>query len=110
MSPVGTLNLSSGAIAILQKISNLQYVGTEDVAGTKSYHLRGSVAPAEVAAIAGASSAKEPYAGDIWIGVDDHLVRRIKVVGAAAASEDPKTVRVIDLSAFNEPVSIEAPK
>ncbi len=110
LSPVGKLNLSSGAIAILNKITKLEYAGTEDVGGASSYHLKGSVPPAEVAAIAGASNAKEPYAGDIWIGVDDHLVRRIKIVGAAGSGEDPKTVRVIDLSGFNKPVSIAAPQ
>jgi hypothetical protein len=110
LSPVGKINLNTGAIQILQKIDNLEYVDTQDVGGVKTYHLKGSVAPAEVASIVGSVSATEPFEGEIWIGVDDHLVRRIQVVGAATASEDPKTVRTIDLSAFDQPVTIEAPK
>ena len=110
LSPVGKINLSTGAIQILQKIDNLEYVDTQDIDGTKTYHLKGTVAPAEVASIVGSVSATEPFAGEIWIGVDDYLVRRIQIVGAATTSEDPKTVRTIDLSAFNQPVTIEAPK
>jgi hypothetical protein len=110
ISPVGKLDLSTGAIQVLKKIDKLEYVGTEDVGGTKTYHLKGQVPPAEVAAIAGGSNATKPYAGDVWIGVDDHLVRRIRIVGAAGSGEDPETVRVIDISAFDQPVTIEAPK
>jgi len=110
MSPVGKIDLNTGAIQILQKIDNLEYVDTQDLDGTKTDHLKGTVAPAEVASVVGSVSATEPFAGDIWIGVDDHLVRRIQIVGAATSSEDPKTVRTIDLSAFNQPVTIEAPK
>jgi hypothetical protein len=110
MSQVGKINLNTGAVQILQKVDKLEYVDTQDVGGVKTYHLRGTVAPAEVASIAGAVSTTEPFACEVWVGVDDHLVRRIQISGAATASEDPKTVRTIDLSAFNQPVTIEAPK
>jgi len=110
MSPVGKINLNTGAVQVLQKLDNLEYVDTQDIDGVKTYHLKGSVAPAEVANMVGSVSTTEPFAGEIWIGVDDHLIRRIQIVGAATASEDPKTVRTIDLSAFDQPVTIEAPK
>lgn len=110
MSLVGKINLNTGAIQILQKIDKLEYVDTQDVGGAKAHHLKGSVAPAEVASIVGSVSATKPFAGEIWIGVDDHLLRRIQIVGAAATSEDPKTVRTIDISAFDQPLTIEAPK
>jgi LppX_LprAFG lipoprotein len=109
-SPVGKINLNTGAIQILQKLDKLEYVDTQDVGGVKTYHLKGSVAPAEVASIVGSVTATKPFAGEIWIGVDDHLVRRIQIEGGATTSEDPKTVRTIDLSAFDQPVTIEAPK
>jgi len=110
LSPVGKINLSTGAVQVLRKLDNLEYVDTQDIDGVKTYHLKGSVAPAEVATIVGSVSTTEPFPGEIWIGVDDHLVRRIQIEGAATAGEDPKTVRTIDLSAFDQPVTIEAPK
>lgn len=110
MSPVGKLNLNLGAIQILQKIDKLEYVDSQDVGGVKTHHLKGSVPPTEVAGIVGAVTATEPFASEIWVGVDDHLVRRIQITGAATTGEDPKTARTIDLSAFDAPVAIEAPQ
>lgn len=110
MSPVGKLNLSAGTIQILEKLGDPTYVGTEDLDGVEVYQLRGTVEAADVASIAGAATSDEPFVTDVWIGVEDHLVRRIEVNGAAMASEDPETQRVIALTGFNEPVTIEPPK
>lgn len=110
MSPVGRLNLSAGTIQVLEKIADPSYEGTEEMDGVEVHHLRGVVEAAEVAAIAGAATSEEPFPADVWIGVDDHLVRRIELAGAATASEDPETLRIIALTGFNEPVTIEPPQ
>ena len=109
-SPVGKLNLSTGAIQILERIAEPTYVGTEDIGGVRTHHIQGEVAASEVAAIAGSTTTDEPFTGDVWIGVDDGLVRRIVVLGAATASEPEGTLRTIDLSAFDEPLDIEPPQ
>jgi hypothetical protein len=110
LSPVGRLDLSAGTIQILEQIGDPQHVGTEDIDGVQVYHMSGAVAAADVAGIAGAATTDEPFVGDIWIGADDHLVRRIELEGAATDSEDPETLRVIELTGFGEPVTIEAPQ
>ncbi|OPZ75941.1 MAG: hypothetical protein BWY79_01870 [Actinobacteria bacterium ADurb.Bin444] len=46
----------------------------------------------------------------LWIGTEDHLVRRIQTVGAAEAGEDPRLLRTIELSQFGDPVVIEVPQ
>ncbi|GAB4249651.1 MAG: hypothetical protein Kow00122_07150 [Thermoleophilia bacterium] len=109
-SPVGKINLNTGTIQILQRIAKPEYVAEESVGDVSTYHLKGSVAATDVAAIAGATSTTEPFAGDVWIGVNDHLVRRIQLVGAATSSENPATLRTIELSKFNEDVTIEPPQ
>jgi hypothetical protein len=109
-SPVGKLNLSTGAIQILERIQDPAYVGTEDIGGTRTHHIQGEVAAAEVATIAGSTTTDEPFTGDVWIGVDDGLVRRIVVLGAATSSEPEGTLRTIDLSAFDEPLEIVPPQ
>lgn len=109
-SPVGRVNLNAGTIQILEKIADPAYVATEDVNAVQTYHMKGSVAAEDVATIAGATSTSEPFAGDVWIGVDDRLVHRIEILGAATSSEDPKTVRTITLSDFDEDVIIEPPQ
>lgn len=109
-SPVGSLNLNTGTIQVLERITNPSYVGTEDMGGSPAYHLKGDVAAADVAAIAGSTSTDKPFAGDVWIGVDDHLVRRIVLAGAATANEVEGTTRTIDLSDFDKPVDIVPPQ
>ncbi|MHB0979017.1 MAG: LppX_LprAFG lipoprotein [Thermoleophilia bacterium] len=109
-SPVGSLNLNTGTIQVLERIANPSYVGKEDVSGSPAYHLQGEVAAADVAAIAGSTTTDKPFAGDVWVGVDDHLVRRIVITGAATANEVEGTTRTIDLSDFDKPVDIVPPQ
>ncbi len=109
-SPVGSLNLSTGTIQVLERIVGPSYVGTEDVGGSPAYHLTGEVAAADVAAIAGSTTSEKPFEGEVWVGVEDHLVKRIVVVGAATASEVDGTIRTIELSDFDKPVEIVAPQ
>lgn len=109
-SPVGSLNLNKGTIQVLERIGDATYVDKEDIGGVQAYHLSGVVQAAEVAAIAGSTTAVEPFEGEVWIGVQDHFVRRIVVSGAATASEVEGTVRTIELSAFDEPLEIVPPQ
>lgn len=109
-SPVGSLNLNIGTIQVLERIADPSYVGTEDVGGSPAYHLKGEVAAADVAAIAASITTDTPFAGDVWVGVDDHLVKRIVITGAATANEVEGTTRTIDLSDFDKPVDIVPPQ
>lgn len=109
-SPVGSLNLSAGTIQVLERITGLEYVGEEDAGGAPAYRIKGQVAAADVAAIAGSTSTETPFEGEVWIGVSDHLVKRINLLGAATANETAGTVRNIELSDFDKPVEIVPPQ
>jgi len=109
-SPVGALNLSAGTIQVLERITGLEYVGEENVGGGPAYRIKGQVEAADVAAIAGSTTAETPFEGEVWIGVTDHLVKRIVLLGAATANETAGTVRTIELSDFDKPVEIVPPQ
>lgn len=108
-SPVGDLNLNEGMIGILQQIQEPEYLGREEVDGVEAYRLGGSTPAQEVEAIVQAVAREEPFPTEVWIGVDDKLVRQIRLEGAATSGEPEDTVRHIVLSAFGEEVTIEAP-
>lgn len=108
-SPLGRINLSSGAIRILEHIRNAQYAGKEAVGGTECHKIKGVVAAAEIAGIVAAANAEGDVACVLWIGSNDHLIRRIQLTGAAQQGEDPRLVRTMELSRFGEPVEIEVP-
>ena len=47
---------------------------------------------------------------EAWIGVDDQLLRRVRLIGALSDVESPDVVRQVELSRFDEPVEIMPPE
>jgi len=108
-SPVGKVNLNAGAIQILEQVTQPTSDGNDKIDGVECYRIKGSVAAAAVASIAGVVTTSQDFAATLWVGTQDSLVRRIELVGAASPDEDVKTGRVIVLSKFDEPVTISPP-
>jgi hypothetical protein len=104
------LNLNAGTIRILDQMTSISYAGEEKKGGVQTYHIKGSAAATDVAAIAGAVSTTNPFPTDIWIGVKDSLVYEVDIAGPATASEDAKIWRSIVLSKLNVSVDIKAPR
>lgn len=109
-SPVGRLSLSAGTIKILGNITEAVAEGIDKKGGTKTYHISGMVAAAEVEAIAGAVDTTEPFPTDIWVGVDDDLVYEVDIIGPATPNEKEGFWRSIILSDLDTYIDIQAPK
>jgi hypothetical protein len=109
-SPIGALNLSAFSIRILDRITSASYKGTDKKDGVKCYHINGMVAGAEVEQIAGSVDAEELFPTDIWVGIDDGLLREVDLIGPMTTKEVDGTWRSIALSHLNEAVDIKAPQ
>lgn len=109
LSPVGKLNLSAGAVLILERVQQPTEAGSENVGGVACAKVVGKVAAQDIADLVSAANSQELLDCTIWLGKEDHLVRRIQTVGVAATGEDKRLTRVIELSAFDEPVDIDIP-
>ena len=109
-SPVGSLNLNAGTIRILDQLGGTSYVGEEKKGGVQTYHIAGTAASADVAAIAGAVSTTTPFPTDIWIGANDSLVYEVDIHGPATTTEDKSIWRSIVLSNLNTFVDIKPPQ
>ena len=109
LSPVGDLNLSAGAVLILERVQQPTEAGAEKVGDTACVKVVGKIAAQDIADLVSAADAQELLDCTIWLGKDDHLVRRIQTVGAAVSGEDKRLKRLIELSAFNEAVDIQLP-
>jgi hypothetical protein len=109
-SPIGALNLSAFSIRILDRIAGTSYVGTDKKDGVKCYHINGMVAGAEVEQIAGSVDAAKLFGTDIWVGVDDGLLREVDIIGPMTDKEADGTWRSIMLSNLDVPVDIKAPQ
>jgi lipoprotein LprG len=108
-SPVGELNLGASAINILEKVQDPEYEGRSEVDGAAVHQVSGTVAAEDVEGIVQALRVDHSFPVDVWVGVEDDLVRRIVLTGPATPAEHEDTVRTIDLSGFDEPVEIEPP-
>ncbi|OFW61207.1 MAG: hypothetical protein A2133_10920 [Actinobacteria bacterium RBG_16_64_13] len=109
-SPVGTLNLSTGTIRILDRITETSYEGQESKGGVKCHHISGKVAAEEVKAIAGMVDTTNLFPTDIWVGVGDGLVYEVDIEGPATPNEAEGIWRSIVLSELDKSVDIRAPQ
>jgi hypothetical protein len=109
-SPIGALNLSAFSIRILDQIASTSYEGTDKKDGVKCYHINGMVAGAEVQAIAGSVDPTKLFETDIWVGIDDGLLREVDLTGPMGSKEVNGTWRSIMLSNLDVAVDIKAPQ
>lgn len=88
-------------VALFSEVSDLTNLDEEMVDGASAHHLRGTLTPAALEFIEPFEQHTEGVVVDVWIGVEDSLVRRVVWMDA------DRTV-TLTLSRFNE-VSVEAP-
>jgi len=82
---------------------------TSDDKDSQSYYILGGRLPGErLWLLTSGMIRSENVLVDIWVSREDGYVHRIHIVEPASDPEDP-TRWLIEFSAFNEPVSIEAP-
>jgi DNA-binding beta-propeller fold protein YncE len=92
--------------------TGLEVVGEETLNGVPVVHLQGNMALEEV-------DGGEDFAVDIWIGSEDNYMYQLVVEGQTSVDElddslfgsggDISMVITMNISAFNEPVDIQAP-
>ena len=87
----------------------MKKLANETVAGVECYHLTAEIPATLVAGLVGAVGSPTALASDLWIAASDNLPRQIRLVGTVTAEEPPEIQRVLELSSFNESVTIDAP-
>ena len=88
--------------ALWTQVSDLGYLGEETVEGVKTHHLQGKVGPEVRALLEFEEQQTESGTADIWIGVADSLVHRLRLVGWGETN-------TFTLSRFDESITITAP-
>ena len=109
-TPIALLDPSRGVLGVMQGITDPKDEGTEVVDGVTLRKVSGTASAADVAPLVAVRPSDRDVPVTLWIGEDDHLLRRIEVSGPVAAGEPGDALRVVEISRFDEPVTIEAPK
>ena len=101
----------TGIKAVMESATDLVLLEPEKVDGALCFHMGGMLVSDVLDAIAVGHSAEGlPVEVEIWIGVDDFLLRKVVFDGRICEKEKDGIVRTLELSKFNEPVTIEVPE
>jgi hypothetical protein len=103
------LDPDRGAAVLLTKAQDLKKLANETIAGVECYHLTAAIPATLVAGLVGANGSAVVLASDLWMATSDSLPRQIRLVGTVTAEEPPEIQRVLELSSFNETMTIDPP-
>lgn len=95
---------------VMRQVENPEAVGSESIAGVDSYRARATLdSGALEPVVPEAAESGQEVTMEIWIGQEDSLVRQIVITGPLNPDEPEDIVRTLELSEFDEPVTIEPP-
>lgn len=99
-----------GVIALVRSTRDATVTGTEEVGGVNCYRLEATLDSGDLDLLPGDPEPGKSVPTRAWIGVDDHLVRKVELRGAVSEDESPNLVRTLTLSRFDEDISIVPPR
>lgn len=102
-------NPAAGVKAIVGALADVEVLKEEEVGGASSYLIEGQVDSGVLEAAAPIAEPGLTVVVKAWVGVDDSLPRRIRLEGPFAPGEPEDIVRKLEMSEFDEPLSIEPP-
>jgi len=95
---------------ILPAVKDPRVTGVREVDGAQTYHVTGRLASADIQTVLPFALPNREVKIDAWVGRDDALPRRIRLLGPLIAGEAQDVVRQLDLSRFDEQVDIRPPR
>jgi hypothetical protein len=100
---------AAGIQAVASSLQDVRVTGMEQVGGDNTYLLEGHVDSGVLKAAAPIAEPGLTVNVKIWVAVDDYTIRQVRLEGPFAPGEPENIVRILSLSKFDEPVSIEPP-
>ncbi|MEE9199426.1 MAG: LppX_LprAFG lipoprotein [Dehalococcoidia bacterium] len=110
IAPGSFFDPAEGVGNVIRAARSVSLLADETLNDTPVFHLAGTVRSEELRAITGSAIEGETIEAEIWVGVEDFLVRRLTLKGRITSGEVDGITRTITLSAFDQPVTIEAPQ
>ena len=105
-SPVAFFRPQEGIAAVMSAITDASFDGPEG----EVYRLSGSISASAFAGLLGDTAEDAVVDVNIEVQADNFQLTKIRFAGQVTPTDDPSTVRVIELSRFDEPVTIEVPE
>lgn len=100
---------SKGLADILGNIKGLTGDGTENIEGTDTYRLKGSVPAQALKSLSAEVTATGDLTSTLWIGSSDFLLRKVELQGPVLSGEPADITRTISMKDYNKEVKVETP-
>lgn len=100
---------SKGMADILSNVKGLTADGTENVDGTDTYKLKGSVPATALKSLTSEVTATGDISTTLWIGAGDFLLRKADLVGPLLADEPADVARTLVIKDYNKAVTVQTP-
>lgn len=113
LEDTGGLELFSpakGVSDVLRGLRNPTYVEEVEIAGVKTHHISGLVDATNLNSLTGGVATAGELKLDLWIGVDDQLLRQLVAVGPLDPTEKATIKRTLLLTQFNDTFTIAPPQ
>ncbi len=108
-NPALLFDEQQGIGSLLQNdVTEVELLGTEDLAGQRSYHLRGTIAGERLQAISGTLLGGGPVSLEVWASTETLRATRLVLVDTATDAANPSTWTV-EFSEYGKSVDIRAP-
>jgi len=107
-NPAVLFDAQSGLATLLKRVDGLARGGDEARDGQNHTRLSGSLPGRDVAPMTAYMVTGEQVTFTLWVGADDFVLRKIHLTERESAGADPTEWDIV-LSAFDQPVTIEAP-
>ncbi len=108
-SPVGFFDPAKGVLAVIKGSTQLALAGSQTVGGVDAYDLKGKVHARDLTAFLGNPASERLVDVELLVGKSDLLLRRIRLEGPVSNAEPASIARVVDVSKFDEHVTITPP-
>jgi hypothetical protein len=94
---------------LLPAIQDPQVGGQESLDGVMTNKITGTANTSDLRESLPFAEPDREVTVELWLGVDDSLPRRVRVIGPLIADESEDAVRQIDLTRINQPIEINPP-
>jgi lipoprotein LprG len=102
--------LVKGVPTVIRSARGLRNTGSEKVGGVDCYRLSGVVRADLVAPLVGVAASGRLVPFTIWVGKQDFRLRRVRLEGPVGKNEPDGVVRTLEMSKFDEEVTITSPE
>lgn len=103
-------NPDTGVTALMRAVTEAQATRREQMGDVDTYRIEAMVDSGDLDLFAADAAPGRALKARAWIGVEDSLVYRVEIEGGVTPEEPDNVVRRLDLSRFDQPVEITAPR